>query len=252
MNPIYRFSTYLRHITTAIHTGGHGIHSPFLFDFIRNIVMEKNPYYCFDEIEKQRKALANNRSRTHLPEAGAGTLATAARTGLKRARLDQVLFRMCVRYKFNNVLEVGNSLGVTTLYLLAAGSKMNCVCACNTLPEITRSQPDISGRKNVRLETIASNADLAILLESVENPDLIVISGSSQPEQIADYFGQCVNFIHSNSIIVIDAPYRQAETARVWTDIKHHPQVKASIDLYHWGVVFFDPAFANRHYRVLF
>ncbi len=41
----------LRHRITSNSSKGFGIHSPFVFDFITNVVNEKNPYYSYKAIE---------------------------------------------------------------------------------------------------------------------------------------------------------------------------------------------------------
>lgn len=37
----YQFLTYVGHFITAGHFRGHGIHSPYLYDFIRSVVIRK-------------------------------------------------------------------------------------------------------------------------------------------------------------------------------------------------------------------
>lgn len=36
---------------------GHGIHSPFAFNFVRFVLREKSPYYCYDELKQLRQAV---------------------------------------------------------------------------------------------------------------------------------------------------------------------------------------------------
>jgi len=51
---IYRVGSYLRHSLTARHTGGHGIHSPYLFEWVRMVMSDENSYYAWREIENVR------------------------------------------------------------------------------------------------------------------------------------------------------------------------------------------------------
>ncbi len=41
----------LRHVLLAGHRKGHGIHSPYLYHLITQVLFNKNRYYCFDSIE---------------------------------------------------------------------------------------------------------------------------------------------------------------------------------------------------------
>ncbi len=48
----YWHKQYWKHLFQARHRHGHGVHSPFLFDLIVNVIEEKWPYYCYEEIER--------------------------------------------------------------------------------------------------------------------------------------------------------------------------------------------------------
>lgn len=65
MKTIYQYGQYWKHLNQSRHRKGHGVHSPFVFDLITNVVEENNPYYCYDNIEsslqeKKRHSDANN------------------------------------------------------------------------------------------------------------------------------------------------------------------------------------------------
>lgn len=259
MNRTHQLKTYLRHLVWSTNTGGHGVHSPFLFDFIRNVVMEKHPFYCFETIEQQRTALLNDTTRIEVKDFGTGkhierSIAEIARKALKPSRQAQLLFRICARYHFKNIVELGTSLGVTTLYLSAVDSTLHCTSAegCTKLSEIARRHLFVHGRSNTQVVTLNLDTGLQELLEKSGIQDFIFIDANHRYEAVTDYFGRCVNFIHNNSIIVIDDPYWSQDMTRAWNEIKLHPRVKASIDLYHMGIVFFNPEFANKQYRVRF
>lgn len=60
---IYRVGSYLRHCLTARHTGGHGIHSPYLFEWVRLVLRDEHSYYAWEKIENVReRMLADNRT----------------------------------------------------------------------------------------------------------------------------------------------------------------------------------------------
>ena len=60
---LYRIGSYLRHCLTARHTGGHGIHSPYLFEWVRLVMRDEHSYYAWEKIEKVReRMLADNRT----------------------------------------------------------------------------------------------------------------------------------------------------------------------------------------------
>ena len=54
---LYRAKSWLRHQLTAWNTGGEGVHSPYLFEWVRMVMMDKNAYYIWGEIERCREKM---------------------------------------------------------------------------------------------------------------------------------------------------------------------------------------------------
>ena len=69
---IYRVGSYLRHCLTARHTGGHGIHSPYLFEWVRMVLSDENSYYAWGEIEKVRAKMLADEREVAFVDYGAG------------------------------------------------------------------------------------------------------------------------------------------------------------------------------------
>lgn len=119
---------YLAHIFTAKNTGGFGIHSPLIFNFIQYVLKESYPYYVFEKIEKIReKNLSDNRT-IEVKDFGCGKngtrkISSIASKALKQPKQAQLLFRIIHYFKFEKIIELGTSLGISTLYMAAASSK---------------------------------------------------------------------------------------------------------------------------------
>ena len=64
---------YLNYHFTASNGKGHGVHSPFVFDFITKILRDKKEYDCYEKIEAVRKELINNLRIIHVDDFGAGS-----------------------------------------------------------------------------------------------------------------------------------------------------------------------------------
>ena len=52
---------------------GHGIHSPFVFDFITNVLNDKKKYPCYHTIEKVRQQLKQDAAVIEVEDFGAGS-----------------------------------------------------------------------------------------------------------------------------------------------------------------------------------
>ncbi len=119
---------YLSYFITSQSGKGHGVHSPFVFDFIKNVLNDNIPYPEYDKIERERERLLADERIIEVEDFGAGSssqkntrqVKQIARTSLKTKKYAQLLFRIAKYYKVSTVIELGTSLGITTSYLGAA------------------------------------------------------------------------------------------------------------------------------------
>lgn len=86
------------------HRRGYGVHSPFAFDFITNVVYEHTPYYKYDELNEQvaRQEAALGHAWSHR----------------EPLRLKQLLFRMVNRAQPARIIHIGPPSAIG-LYLQA-------------------------------------------------------------------------------------------------------------------------------------
>src|SRR5215208_6477526 len=64
---------YLHYYFTASNTKGHGTHSPFVFNFIKNILNDREDYFAYQQVEKLRKQLLRDHSILTVEDLGAGS-----------------------------------------------------------------------------------------------------------------------------------------------------------------------------------
>ena len=125
-NPIQSVIKYFKYYVTASSSQGHGMHSPFVFDFITNVLNDDRNFYAYNEIEKLRLQLLANETTIAIKDFGAGSkniknnqrkIAAIAASSLKPKKFSQLLFRMVNYYQPTTIIELGTSLGITTAYL---------------------------------------------------------------------------------------------------------------------------------------
>lgn len=86
------------------HRCGYGVHSPFAFDFITNVVYEKTPYYAYRPLAEEEKKLPAARRRR-----GAG----------ESLKVKRLLFRLVNRTQPAFIVDAGVA-SASSLYLQAA------------------------------------------------------------------------------------------------------------------------------------
>ncbi len=117
---------YTNYYLTAHNGRGHGMHSPFVYDMIRHVFMDKTSYGAYEKPEEYRKKLLQDDTVLEIQDLGAGSVSgktkqrkvsQIAKTSVKHKRYSQLLYRMASYYKYGRILELGTSLGVTSSYL---------------------------------------------------------------------------------------------------------------------------------------
>ena len=112
--------------------GLHQIHSPFLFELYQNVILQNSAYYSYSKIENLRIQLLASKEMIEIEDFGTGAMtnrekkisvASIANHHIKSSKYGQVLFRLINYFKSENILELGTSLGITTLYLATPNPK---------------------------------------------------------------------------------------------------------------------------------
>lgn len=250
---------FIRFRLTAKHHKGHGVHSPFVFSFIEDTLNEKNPYYSYNKIERIRKNLLSDKSSIYVNDYGTGTSKTRkvseiAKTSLKSKKEAQMLFRFACLTQPKNIIELGTSLGITTLYLSASRptAKIYTLEGCPNIAKIARQN-----FKNAKADNIISkvgNIDIELpkLLSSIDELGMVFFDANHTKEATLNYFYQCLEKANNDTIFVFDDIYWSEEMTQAWTEIHNHPAVTYSIDLFCMGIVFFNKEWIKSHFRIKF
>ena len=253
----YHIKSYIKHWFSAHHSGGFGIHSPFAYHFASRVLKEEYRYYCFEWIERVRKKLCTDKRVINVTDYGTGPscekrVCDIARRSLKSARQSQVLFRTAVAYKCHNILELGTSLGITTLYLSQADThaKVTSLEGCPETASIARETLSNAGVKNVKIVTGDIDKTLESTLAEYETVDLVFFDANHRKEPTLRYFDACLKKADTHSVFIFDDIYHSPEMTEAWEQIKANDKVRVTVDTFHMGFVFFDKKLQKEHYKI--
>jgi predicted O-methyltransferase YrrM len=255
---------YARYYLTAANGRGHGVHSPFVFNFIKFVLRDTRHYYCYGPVEQLRDILLKDNSVIEVEDFGAGSVViksnsrvvkAIAQSSLKPRKFAQLLFRMVNYYQPQNVLELGTSLGITSAYLASGNSSAplyTCEGAKN-IAAIAQQNFNHLGLTNTILLQGDFTKTLPVLLKSLQQVDFAFIDGNHRQVPTLQYFEQLLQKTHGQSILVFDDIHWSAGMEAAWETIRNHPAITLSIDLFFVGIVFFDPAFTvKQHFTIRF
>ena len=260
-----RFELALRYFTyyfTASNGKGHGMHSPFVFDFITKILNDKTGYSDYDKVEGIRRKLFYDETRLKIEELGAGStsgktnlrsVASIARHAVKSKKYGQLLYRIVKYYQPGTIIELGTSLGVTSGYFSLANpaARIFTLEGAPQIAAVAKQNFRTLELKNIKLVEGNFDYTLPAVLYQVPRIDLVFIDGNHRKEPTENYFHWLLSKIHNDTILIFDDIHWSQEMEEAWEHIKSHLAVRCSIDLFFLGIVLFRQEFkARQHFKI--
>ena len=261
----HRIFAFIRHRLTAWNTTGEGIHSPYLFQIVRFVIRDENTFYCFAEIERRRQLLmhcddvldvvdygsAGSKEGAHIQR----RVCDITRNQLESPRVGQMLFRI-VNFMTQeqkrplHILELGTSLGITTAYLAAADSRNQVVTLEGSGEVLKIAQGVWRALRMENIEWHEGNIDNTLFKHARVRIDLAYVDANHTFEATLRYVDYLLPRLDEKGIIVLDDIHYSPEMEQAWLKLKADPRVTTSMDMYHCGLLFVDPHYLKRHYKI--
>ena len=196
---------------------GHGIHSPFAFDFVTKVFSDHSHFYAFQDIEALLKA---NQLKSVYP------------------KLHRLSYRMVRKYKPGSILEINSGKGINTLYIASAAENSRCVCLESDTSKTSLAQKllwEINRKVFFEKEIKVPEKFNALFLhtENMADIDLETLFEASE----VDSFW----VIHS---------IRTASGKKLWKRIVNDTRATVTFDAKDIGIVFLKKSFNPLNYLI--
>jgi predicted O-methyltransferase YrrM len=267
---IFQAGAYLNYWLVAV--SQHSLHPPFIYELYTRAIKPDKKEPAFAPIEQLRQALRMNNELLQLRELGAGSsvnkssfrpVSDIARHSLTTARFSRLLYRLIRHMQASTILELGSSLGINTLYLAAAapqgqvytfeGCPQTAAMAREVFAQYSAARkPDgTHSAANIRLIEGPIDHTLPSLLQQPGiKIDGAYIDANHTYEASIRYFELLLPYVQEKSFLVFDDIYWSPGMKKAWNEMQQHPRVSLSLDLYHAGILFFQPSLQPAHYVV--
>ncbi len=243
----------------------HSIHSPFVFDLYTRVIRPDSGCPDFSEITALRERMISSGRTIEVLDLGAGSrvsrsnrrsLREIVKNAEKPGKFGRLFYRLTRHFRPATVLELGTSLGITTLYFARAHPEARILTmeGCPRTLEIAGENFRLA--KAFHIEAIGGNIDdtLPATLRKLENTalDLVYFDANHRYEPTLRYFRECLPFAGEGSVFIFDDIYWSEEMTRAWEEIKSDPAVTVTIDLFWVGIVFFRKGQEKEHFVLRF
>lgn len=252
---------YLKYLFVA--KNKHNAHSPFLYDFIINIInQDSNDRNC-KAIARLRKNLCKSEKIISITDFGAGShintskkrkIKDIAKNSAKNKKFGKLLYRIVNHYKPKNILEFGTSLGISTLYL-AMGNQKSTVFTLEGCPEtakIAKNNFNEMAIQNISITTGKFSKTIEKELTKMESVDLVFIDGNHKHKPTIKYFEKSLKYVNNETIFIFDDIHWSQGMENAWEHIKSHQKTTLTIDLFYLGIVFIKSELSKENYIIQF
>lgn len=255
---------YISYYLRSSNGKGHGMHSPFVFHFITKVLNNKEIFSGYKKIEKVRKKLLADRSMLSIEDYGAGsavskkkerTVASITKNAAKAKKYGQLLYRIVKEYQPETIVELGTSVGITTSYLSLANplAKIFTLEGAPSVAAIAKNNFQKLDLKNITVVEGDFGRTLSSVFNQLRKIDFIFVDGNHRRVPTQQYFQKALQRTHNDSILIFDDIHWSKEMEEAWQNIKDHPSVRCSIDLFFIGIVLFRKEFLEKqHFSIRF
>jgi predicted O-methyltransferase YrrM len=258
MDPFHEAYHFLKHLLLA--KKRHGVHSPLVYLLSDQVLDSSRHFGVFDELEKIRASMICDEREIEVLDLGAGSrtskgsnrkISNIAKVALAPRQQSQALFKLAAHFQPHSILELGTSLGLTTMYLASVNRKSR-VTTIEGAPEVARvAQENFDKYQFPNIRLIQNSFDAA--LENLSPGfDWIYIDGNHRLEPTLRYFERCKELLSPQGILILDDIYWSKEMTTAWEKACADGRFNLALDFYHFGVLIRDNRKEKEYFRLRF
>ncbi|MGR3809397.1 O-methyltransferase [Jiulongibacter sp. NS-SX5] len=237
----------------------HSLHSPFVFDFYKTVIKNRQDIDQEEAIKAVFKVLKNDDRIIEINDLGAGSkfsnktqrkVKRVAATAVKCFKWSKIIAGIIQKFDYKTSFELGTSLGLTTALMSKASpyGKVYTFEGCSNTLSIAKENFKKLECKNITPILGDLDQTLQHTLEQVPKLDLVFFDANHQYGPTIKYFEACLAKVHEEGCFVFDDINWSDGMRKAWDEIIAHPEVTISIDLFQMGIVFFRKKQPKQHF----
>ena len=237
----------------------HGVHSPLVYELTDQVLSKKNTSPDFARLDTLRKELSKNTKEIEVQDYGAGSrknkeskrrVCDIAKSALAPKTQAEAFFKLTRKFQPETIVEMGTSLGLTTLYFSKALPTAN-IHTLEGSPEIAAFASQLfilEKASNVSLHIGEFSSTIPAILDLEKKIDLLYIDGNHRYEATLKYIDIFREKLSQNAIIILDDIYWSKEMTTAWQELSAREEYTLSLDFYHFGILFLEKRMTKEHF----
>jgi hypothetical protein len=218
----------LKHYCSSGYHNGHGIHSPYLYAFIRKVVFERDwenspilpSKFCKESLHKKKSAGIILRA-----------ILWKNPSSVLEITDDHDLFSDCISYACKLLSEINSKSEEESNPLFFKSFAMSRFASISS-----------SGlREDVLSDEILKEISPEIILINTLNKRVFL------EQKMLEYL---LDLLHQEAIVLLPEPYTSRDKVEIWNKIKDHPKFSQTIDLFFLGIAIHKAGLQKEHFKV--
>lgn len=246
---------YIRYKLKA--KGRHGVHSPFVYDFVDKCLRKSLPKDVFNAFKLYLNDLKKDKNTIEVTDLGAGSqklsnsrkIASIAKVSGSGVKYGKLLYKLIDFYQPKNILELGTSLGIGTFMMSKAApkGKIYTVEGCPNTQSVAKEKLAQFGVKNVHFYHSAFSD---FLQSNKIMYDFVFIDGDHRGKSLLQQLNLLAPYIHEKTLIVLDDIRWSQDMLDTWQELVQSKTYNLSIDLFRMGILAQRPKQFKEHFVV--
>lgn len=258
---IQALGSFLRYRVGA--TTKHGVHSPFVYELITQVFEHKEGNDDLNQIRQIYREQQKSSRVLETTDFGVSSdgrsystrflkVSEINRSSSVNRRTGELLYGLVKHFKPRKIIEMGTSLGISTLYIAKAAPKAEIITmeGCAAKVDVAKSNFSRLEALNIKVTTGRFDTQLNNVLLLLESIDFAFIDGHHRYKPTLAYFQKILQHSHENTVIVLDDIHWSKGMEKAWSEIQALKEVTVTIDLYRVGLVFFRKGLTKQHFVI--
>ena len=218
---------------------GFGVHSPFALRLITQVIGDKQTYQVCEELRQIRLQMLQ------YPVGKADILRHDV-----DSRTAEMLFRLVRFFHPASILHIGQTSGLSLLYLTEADDKATCTAVADeeTLQNISKSLPQTESDKLANTKKIGYDEFLSDKSESIGFAFLNFAFAEIAKNEAA--LDKCIKEAEEHSVVVITDIHANPRMKQLWEKAYASTKVSVGFDLRRIGILLFDKNLKKHLYKL--
>ncbi len=232
--------------------GRHGIHSPFVFDFVDNCLTTKVDKNFLSARKKWLQKVKKDTEQFKIIDLGAGSkqmgktsrmagtsrsVSELAKNASSKGIYGDILWKLANHYKPALMLELGTSIGTGSIHLKSGNPSGHLITVEGCDAILSRASRQFDSWNLSGITTICSSFDDFLELPAIGKYDLVFLDGNHSGKATMEYIDKLFDQTHSNTAFILDDIRWSEDMWDCWKYLSSDPRFHVSVDLGRMGIL---------------